>query len=299
MFLLIAVGMGVRKGKLLLPGEVRKVNQFIYNVFFPPLMFNNIYSTELGGSIHKRLLFFAVVMVLAIFSVSIPIVMKLEKDNRRRGVLVQAAYRGNLIIMGLPVVTNLYGKKEVGVATVILAVIVPIYNILAVIILEVFRGSKVDPVRILKGLARNPIILGAAAGIIVSALHIKLPFVIEQPVRSMGEACTPIALVILGASFRFESVSDSGRQLFAGVFIRLLLTPCIGLTISALTGFRGYEFVILLIVFAAPAALSSFTMSEAMDADGELAGNIVIFSSALSVFTLFFWLFLFRTMGIF
>jgi predicted permease len=52
-------------------------------------------------------------------------------------------------------------------------------------------------------------------------------------------------------------------------------------------------------MLATPMAVSSYTMADSMDSDGELAGNCVIFSTPLSCITLFFWLFLFKSLGMF
>ena len=75
--------------------------------------------------------------------------------------------------------------------------------------------------------------------------------------------------------------------------------PAAALTVGALIGLRGVSFVTLIAVFASPTAVSSFTMAEQMDSNGQLAANAVVFSSALASLTMFCWIFLFKSLGTF
>ena len=73
----------------------------------------------------------------------------------------------------------------------------------------------------------------------------------------------------------------------------------IDLALAYLLGFRGEAFVAILIMAAAPTAASAFTMAEEMGSNGRLTGSSVVFSTGLSVLTIFLWLFLFKTLGAF
>lgn len=271
----------------------------VFVVFFPALMFDNLYGADIKDAFDAKLVLFAVVYVFGLCLFSIPVVMKLEKRQASRGALIQAIYRSNFIIMGLPLAKNIYGPGDLATTAMLTAVIVPIYNVLAVVILEVFRGGKVHWTDVIRKIATNPIIIGAVLGILAVLLRIKLPSGLTGMITEMSNATTVMALLLLGASFDYRSVSGSKRNIFIGVFGRLVAAPAIGLSLAVLLGFRGIAFVSLLVMMASPAAVSSFTMAEEMDSDGPLAGSCVIFSTALSCFTLILWLFLFKSMGMF
>ena len=83
------------------------------------------------------------------------------------------------------------------------------------------------------------------------------------------------------------------------VLARLVIVPGIFVSAAAMLGFEDIELISLLAMFAAPAAISSYTMAEEMGSDSELAGNVVIFSSMSASFTMFLWLFIFKTLGLF
>lgn len=299
MFLLLAAGLGVKHFRLLTDSELRHLNKMIFIVFFPPMMFANLYGNDIREAVDGKLLIFGVVSVAVIYGVSTLIVLRIEKDPKSRGAMIQAIYRSNFVIMGIPIAVNMYGHGNLAVTAMMVAVIVPIYNVLAVVTLEVFRGGRPDPAGILRKVLTNPLILGAAAGLFFALTGLKLPGVLETAVSDMASVATPLALVILGASIDFKSIRQCGRNLVISVAARLVIVPAAGLTAAALLGFRGIAFVTLIAMFAAPTAVSSFTMAQSMDSDGQLAGNCVIFSTAFACFTMFLWIFLFKNLGMF
>lgn len=299
LFILLVIGYLVRRTGLLKDEEVHRFNHMVFLVFFPPLMFQNLYGNNNGFLPDGKLLLFAVPFILCVILLSIPLVKKIEKNPRSQGAMIQAVYRSNFILMGLPVAINIFGKGNVSQTALLIAVIVPMYNVVSVIILESFRGSKPDIGQILKKVATNPIILGAVAGILAILLGITLPKPIATTVEWMADVTTPMALILLGASFDITTVKGQKRNLVFCILMRLLVVPAAGLSLAALLGFRGVEFVALIAMLATPMAVSSYTMADSMDSDGELAGNCVIFSTPLSCITLFFWLFLFKSLGMF
>lgn len=299
MFLLLAAGMGVKRFRLLTETELRHLNKMIFVVFFPPMMFTNLYGKDIKEAVDWRLLIFGLVSVALIYGIGTLAVLKIEKDHRSRGAMIQAIYRSNFVIMGIPIAVNMYGHGNLAVTAMMVAVIVPVYNVLAVVTLEVFRGGKPDAASIAKKVLTNPLILGAAAGLLAVLTGLKLPAVIETTVADMASVATPLALVILGASMDFGSIKACGRDLIICVLARLVIVPAAGLTAAALLGFRGIAFVTLIAMFASPTAVSSFTMAQSMGSDGQLAGNCVIFSTAFACFTMFLWIFLFKNLGMF
>ena len=227
------------------------------------------------------------------------IIPKIESDNKRRGVMVQAIFRSNFVLMGVPIVANIFGDHNIAVATTMIAVIIPMYNIFAVFALETFRGGKFAPLPILKGVFKNPMILGALIGAALLISGIKIPAPILKPFGQISAATTPVALIILGASFKFGSTHEHRKQLLGCILGRLILVPSIMLSIALLLGFRGIEFVTLIAIFGTPCAVVSFAMAQQMGGDADLAGNCVVFTSALSCVTICCWILLFKTLGIF
>ena len=299
MFLIMAVGVLIKKSGLIRPEEQKRFNKIVFICCFPPMMFMNLYGKNITEAFNARLIIYTVGILLTMYLLTILIVLKIEKNQKSRGAMIQAIYRSNFVIMGIPVVQNVFGRGDLAVTAVMVTIIVPIYNVLAVITLEVFRGGKPHLGTMLKDLAKNPIIIGAIAGIIAILFNIKLPVFLENPINMMGEAATPMTLLLLGASFSFDSVAKEKRNLIVCLVGRLILFPLIGLTGAILMGFRGVPLLTLVAMLAAPSAVTSYTMAQSMDSDYELAGNCVIFSSLFSCLTMFLWIFILKSMGMF
>ena len=300
MFCLMGIGAFVKFRRWLTEEELNHMNRMVFRVFFCCMMFYSIYTTELATSFRPRLMLFGACGVLAVFTLLMFIVPRLEPDNRRRGVIVQAIFRSNFVLMGVPIVANIFGDENIAVSTMMIAVIVPMYNILAVFALETFRNGKFALMPILKDIFKNPMILGGIAGAVLLILGVEVPKPVLKPIGQISAATTPVALIILGASFKLGSTHTHRKQLFGAIFGRLILVPAVMLSIAAfIFGFRGVEFVTLIAIFASPCAVVSFAMAQQMGGDSDLAGNCVVFTSALSCLTIFCWILLFKTLGIF
>lgn len=300
MFCLMAIGAFVKLRRWLTDEELNHMNRMVFRVFFCCMMFYSIYTTDLATSFRPKLMLFGALGVLTIFTLLMIFVPRIEPDNRRRGVIVQAIFRSNFVLMGVPIVANIFGDANIAVSTMMIAVIVPIYNILAVFALETFRNGKFALLPIIKDVFKNPMILGAIAGATLLILGVEVPKPVLKPIGQISAATTPVALIILGASFKLGSTHEHRRQLLGAIFGRLILVPAVMLSIAAYVfDFRGIEFVTLVAIFASPCAVVSFAMAQQMGGDSDLAGNCVVFTSALSCFTMFCWVLLFKTLGVF
>lgn len=173
-FMMILIGMGVKKIGWLTTEEVKKFNKFTFNMFFPPMMFRNVWESDMSKGMSWGFVFFCVFTIVATALISSLVFRRIEKDPRTVAVMVQASFRSNFVLMGLPIVTNLFGQARMGEIAAVLVVVVPVFNVAAVVVLETFRGGTIDIRSILKGVLTNPIIDGTIAGFLFVALHIPL-----------------------------------------------------------------------------------------------------------------------------
>lgn len=297
-FLMLALGFGLKQLKLIDNEMITKVNKLVFKVFLPTLLFKNVYTSQLKSVFNLKLILFAPAVVIALYLLSIPIILRLRKDNRRRGAMIQAIFRSNFVILGIPIITTIYNNEPSAVPALLTAIVVPLFNLLAVITLEVFRGEKPKLSQIVKSIVTNPLILATLIGFAVNLSGINLPSVIGSTVSSVAAVASPLSIVLLGAFFRFDNVRHDIKDVLICTFGRLIAVPLIGSLLAIAAGFRGIEFTSMLIAFAAPPAISSFTMAQQMDSDSTLAGESVIVASALSCFTIFIWVFVYSSLGI-
>ncbi len=299
MCLVMALGYGTRRLGWLRREEISTINKIAFRIFLPCLLYYNIYCSDLSGSFDPLLMAYAVGGVLLTFGLSLGYTLLTEKLPERRGVMIQGMFRSNYVIMGIPVATALLGADQLGTVSILIAVIVPLFNMLAVVVLEVFRGQKPKPLHILGQIAKNPLVIGSVLGILTLVAGIRLPHILEQTIQSVSAIASPLQLFLLGAFFQFSGLKTYRRELVTVSIAKLIVSPGLFLGLGALLGFRGVAFVSLIGIFASPTAVNSFTMAQQMGGDAELAGDIVVTTSAASILTMFLWIFLFKSLGMF
>ena len=299
MCLVMALGYGTRRLGWIRREEISAINKIAFRIFLPCLLYYNVYCSDLSGSFDPLLMAYAVGGVLLTFGLSLGYTLLTEKLPERRGVMIQGMFRSNYVIMGIPVAAALLGADQLGTVSILIAVVVPLFNMLSVVVLEVFRGQKPKPLHILGQIAKNPLVIGSVLGILTLAAGIRLPHILEQTIQNISAIASPLQLFLLGAFFQFSGLKTYRRELVTVSAAKLIVAPGLFLGLGALLGFRGVAFVSLIGVFASPTAVNSFTMAQQMGGDAELAGDIVVTTSAVSILTMFLWIFLFKSLGVF
>lgn len=299
MCLVMALGYGTRRLGWIRREEISAINKIAFRIFLPCLLYYNVYCSDLSGSFDPLLMAYAVGGVLLTFGLSLGYTLLTEKLPERRGVMIQGMFRSNYVIMGIPVATALLGADQLGTVSILIAAVVPLFNMLSVVVLEVFRGQKPKPLHILGQIAKNPLVIGSVLGILTLAAGIRLPHILEQTIQNISAIASPLQLFLLGAFFQFSGLKTYRRELVTVSAAKLIVAPGLFLGLGALLGFRGVAFVSLIGVFASPTAVNSFTMAQQMGGDAELAGDIVVTTSAVSILTMFLWIFLFKSLGVF
>lgn len=297
LFLCIALGYFLKRIHMLDGDTLKKMNKLCFKVFLPIYLFNSVYKTDLSAAFNGKLILFGILALTVFFIVLMLIIPCIEKDDKKRGVMIQAIFRSNFALFGLPVATSLCGEANLGPTSLLLGITVPFFNMYAVIALETFRGGKPSIRKMIKGIVTNPLIISCVLGVIFYLLKIELPYAVDKTVVDLGRVATPLSLVVLGGEFAFSDVRKYAKQLSITVIGRLVVTPLIFVTLGVLMGFRDEMLVPILIMFGAPTAVSSFTMAQQMDGDSELAGQIVVFTSAGAILTIFLWVFGLKQLG--
>lgn len=299
MCLIMALGYGTRRLGWIRREEIFAINKIAFRIFLPCLLYYNVYCSDLSGSFDPLLMAYAVGGVLLTFGLSLGYTLLTEKLPERRGVMIQGMFRSNYVIMGIPVATALLGSDQLGTVSILIAVVVPLFNMLAVVVLEVFRGQRPKPLHILGQIVKNPLVIASALGILTLAAGIRLPHILERTIQNVSAIASPLQLFLLGAFFQFSGLKTYRRELVTVSAAKLIISPGLFLGLGALLGFRGVAFVSLIGIFASPTAVNSFTMAQQMGGDAELAGDIVVVTSAVSMLTMFLWVFLFKSLGMF
>ena len=270
--ILLGVGFAAVRLKWADRAFMDKVNAFNYKLFFPFLMFNNVYSAKPENMPSVKLMLTGFLSVSLLVVLLVIVVPKFVKENPRRGVVIQGIFRSNFIIYGIPLTTYVFGEEKSSVCGMMIMIMVSLFNVAA--------------------------LQGCVIGLVFYLLQIRLPAFIASPVSSLAGLATTLALVVLGANLRFEELKKNSRTISAVLLIRLILLPVVMVAFAYLIGLRGVELFLILMIFGTPVATSSYPMAQNMGGDGQLAGQLVFVSTVASLGTIFLFIFAMSRLGL-
>lgn len=297
--LLMGIGGLIRKTKVVDRPTMRKVDNLCFRLFMPTLLFTNIYESDLLHNIDGRGFLYVLICMLVIFFVAgIFLPRKLLADGGSAASVGQALIRPNYILFGIAVAKSIFGESGAGTVALFGAMIVPLINIFSTLILELNRSGSADVKKLLLSVLKNPMIVATLLALALMTLHIQIPDLLYSVVKDVADVTTTIAFISLGVSLDLGQTLSNRRTLVIAVLARMVLLPLIFLPLSIALGFRDGTLCAMMIFFAAPTAVSSYPMAVAMGADGPLAGQLVCSTTVVSIFTIFCWTFLLRSLGL-
>ncbi len=298
--LVVLLALGAFLGKKGMCGEItqKQGNNIVFKALLPCLIFKNIFYTDFNTDFDLALLLYSVGVVFAQYILATILGIILAKDVKRKGAIVHSVFRTNALIFGMAVLINMYGNGNLGAASVAMAVVVPIVNVLAVFTLERYRGGNVETSNILRGVITNPIIIATLIALALRGFGISnFPQFINLSISSIASLTTPMALLFLGASVDMEAIRRNSKALVICIFTRLVILPLILVGIAALIGFRDSALATILVISGGPTAVAAYTMSVSMDSDHEFTGEMVAFTTVFSCGTIFLWIFILMQLG--
>jgi predicted permease len=267
--------------------EITGINKLVYWILLPALLFKSVYQPALYQLSNIRLLSFAVIATACVMGLSIFLTPKILKDQKKIGVIIQGLIRGNVLYFGIPVISTLLGEEALGLISIVIVALVPMYNIVSVIVLEKYAGEASDLKGLLVKLFKNPLIISALIGMGLILLKIDLPALIMTPIISITKATTPTALILLGAAIELNFSKEDLKQVLGVTLIKLVVIPLLVIAAAILVGLNSEEIVTVFAVFAAPTAVASYSLAREMGADYDLSGQIVFMTTICSVVTIF------------
>ena len=299
-FLMMVLGFFLRRIGLIDDGFASKLNKLVFNITLPVLLFHQLGTTDFVHAWDSRFVLFCFVVT----AVTIALVWFLSswiKSLPERGEFVQAAYRSSAAILGIAYMQNMYG--DASMAPLMIIGSVPLYNILAVIVLtltaETVEPANKDQIfrKTFLSIMKNPIILGVVFGLLWSLSGLEFPHILDKTLVDIGSVSTPLGLLAMGASVELSKVSGAMKDSLIAVFIKLFGCCILFLPLAVWIGFRGAQLVAILIMLGSPTTVSSYIMARNMGHEGVLTSNSVILATIFSSFSLTMWIWLLRSMG--
>lgn len=297
MTMMVGVGVLFRIFKVADGPTMKKVDNMIFKVFMPMLSFYNIYKTDFTQLKTIGYILYGAAGLLILFFLAMFLVLKLVKPVPTAASFGQSIFRSNYLIFGAAVAESIYGEGNIGFVTLLGAVAVPMYNALSVILLEKARNGNASTKKLLLAIAKNPTVVATAAGLLVNFSGIVLPDLVLGIAKDLAGLTTPLSFLSIGVTLSLGAVEKKG-YLISSTVLRLLVIPAVFVTGAAILGFRGQELCALLILFAAPTAVSSYPTAVAMGADGDFAAQMVAYTTVFCLPTIFVWTLILNSLGL-
>ena len=277
-FIIILVGGFLKRIGLLNDGFCAVADKLVFKVALPVQLFQDIAAMDIRADFSGKFVVFCMIATTCMFAATWILGAVFLKDKSMVGAFAQAAARGSAAILGIAFVENIYGDS--GMTPMMIVAAVPLFNIYSVIILTVtssegkFNGALVK--KLLVGVVTNPIILGIAAGMVWSLLRLPMPVILSKSVHSIASTATPLALLVLGATFKGREALQKIGPTIAAAFLKL---------------------VAIMIMLASPTTVTCYIMAKNMGGDDTLSASVVMTATLFSSVTLTLWVFVMKTFG--
>ena len=315
MALLLLMGYGFRKTELFSAEFVAKGNRFCFYVLLSCSLFKNLYDSELSA-FPLRMSLFTAAAVLTEFVIAVLLAKHISDEKRQQGVIVQGSFRSNFAYIGIPLSTMMFTDEVLSTAarneiSILSVIVIPMFNILAVIALT-YMNEMEDAADLLKNtfyrLRTNPCILSVLSGIAVLLLRMVFPsagFFLRDHLNSvykvigyLANMSTPFALLLVGANLNISDTVSNAGKLWMTVLLKDVLFPGAVLLAAVLAGgFSQVDYAVMISAFAAPTAVGSAIMARELKGDGELASEIVVYTTLFSIVSLTLIIYIMRVTG--
>ena len=302
LFILVFVGNYIKKKGWVDDKTVTQLNSLCFKILIPCNLFKTIIKGKAADSFDIRVILFLIGSYIVAATVLSLIFGKTLKSKKAAGSMAHGCFRSNVVLLGIPLAQNILGDEGGAQMAISIAIVVPLFNILGVIVLSSFSENeqhKPDFKHIAKDILKNPLIIATFLGFIVTMFDLTLPSIIMKPVSDLGACGSPLAMLVLGARFSFKSVKENKGLNLIAIFIKLIAMPLIMTSAAYMMGIKGISLAVVYLTHAAPSAATAGMLAENMGCDGKLAGEITLLTTALSAVTIFIGSYILMNLGVF
>ncbi|MEQ9547551.1 MAG: AEC family transporter [Marinobacter sp.] len=297
-FAMVFIGLGLRRVGWINDEFVNTASALVFKATLPTLVFLSIIRADLETALNVHLLAFFLAATLASFALVWGwAVWRVPREDR--GVYAQGAFRGNCGIVGLALAASLYGDYGLSAGGILLGLVIISYNALSVMVLLAYQpGKSASWHRILKDIARNPLIISVVLAIPFAWWQVSFPTWVMTSGDYFASLTLPLALLCIGATVSLSAIRSDSRSAFSSSLMKMVTLPVLCTGAAWLSGFRGAELGLMFLFFASPTAAASFVMVKALGGNDRLAANIIALTTLMASVTVTFGVFLLRSQGL-
>ncbi len=294
-FIVIVIGYGLMRFKVIDDGFVAPANRFNFKISLPLLLFMQMWRTDLRATFDPVFVGYCALATTLMFFCIWILARKFIGDKLAVGAFVQASYRSSAAVLGIALIMNMYDDASMAPMMIIGAV--PLFNIYAVLVLAIEGNQNLRLKQTLGHVLTNPIIVAIIAGSLASLFSLQMPVMVQSALDMVARTATPLALLTIGATFKgTQAIAKIKLSLIASI-IKLVVIPAVFLMGALAFDFSGAMMVALAVLFGGPTTPTSYVMADQLGNDQVLSGSVIVITTILSAVTLTFWIFVLRIIG--
>jgi predicted permease len=289
-FCLIGLGFVLRWRNVVGEDMWRGVELLGYWVFFPALLSETLIEADLA-SLPLAEITFTMALAFAtmaggLLALRLPIIRVLNINGASYSSVFQNATRWNGFI-ALPILDKLYGKEGVALVAIIMAILVPIANIVNVAVIARNAGARqLSYKQTAFVVFRNPFIWATAIGLAINLAGIRIYEPMMTGLHMLGGAAIGTGLLMVGAGLHAEEAKRPSPAVWLGTGLKLLGMPVIVFAWISIFGISGPAVVACLVCAGVPTAMSAYVLARQMGGDAILVATTVTLQTLLSVVTI-------------
>lgn len=288
-FAVLAMGALIKRLGLVGEDFFRAAERLVYFVFFPALLFYKIGAPAGGLEVHPGQVAAALITATIIFGLSLAAIRLTGMTNAQAGSFAQCAFRFNTYV-GMAVITTSIGPDGVTSLGLLIGLVIPYLNLLAVGTLIWFGAGDLTPgkktLAVAKAVIVNPLILACLAGMAYAAWLPAWPRWVDNTLSLLSVLSLPLALIAIGGSLNLAKLKGQINLTMLITALKLVVQPLLGWGLLSLFNVTGLAFTVGMIYFALPTSTSAYILSSQLGGDTDLAAAAIVLTTLLSFVSL-------------
>ena len=262
-----------------------------YYVLFPSLLFLSLSSASIAWEQVSKVVW-TMLLVLAMVVLVLFVWQGLRGIVPARfGVFVQSNIRFNTYI-GMAIVSTLAQGVGSSVLAVVLAICIPLVNVVSVV--SLLPKENMNVLAILRSLLKNPLITSCLVGMVVNVLDWHLWAGWVQLLKLLSNSSLTLGLLCVGAALQFQTIRDNWQAVLVNSGSKLVFIPLLAWGGCRLMGLDGLSTQVLVLFFALPTASAAYILTKVLRGDAPLMAGVISLQTLLSVLSLPVWIYLTR-----
>jgi len=283
-FLLIGLGALLRRVRGFEPSFFGGIERLVYFVLFPALLFRSLATSPLGLGDAGRLAMTGLGFTLGGVALSWLAQPLFRLPHATFAACFQCGFRFNTYI-ALAAAGSLGGEQALATVGLLIGILVPVVNVAAVGMLAQGQGQ-----RIALEIARNPLVLACAAGILWKATALPLPPIVSHVLGLLASAAVPLGLIAVGSGLTLASAGLPPAALAWWHGVKLVAMPALAFALAQLGELAPQERLVAVTMASVPTAPSAYILATQMKADGASVALLISSGTLLAAITMPLWI---------